>query len=105
MRYILNTPVITAYGEYQFRPVSVDGAREWARRGDFVSAVGHASTAELMSAVLGVDIKFNRVAITMAPGDQALVFRLLIRPEEGRLLSSEELSALPHEFGVLTRTS
>lgn len=40
----------------------------------------------------------------MQPGDRALVIRLLTRLEPGKTFeSTEELAALPHEIGLLTR--
>jgi hypothetical protein len=45
----------------------------------------------------------NRAAISMVAGDQAVVFKLKTRLEEGRILSTEELEALPYELGLLTK--
>ena len=56
-----------------------------------------------MSAVLGTEILVNRTSVKMDQGDEALVFRLLVRLEEGRVLSAQELSAMPFELGLLTR--
>lgn len=100
--YILNTPVLTNYGVFRFRQIDVEGANEILQDG-FISAVGHQGTAEVLTALLGVEIHLNRQQIEMLPGDSAIVFRLLKRMPEGVVLSKEELLALPYEIGLLER--
>lgn len=102
MIYILNTPVLTNWGKYSFRKITVAEAKALLSQG-FISAVGHKGTAEILSEVLGVEIPENRVQIVMNQGDVALVFRLLKRLPEGVVLSKEELEALPYELGILER--
>jgi len=102
MVYLFNSPVLNAYGQWSFSgPLSVESVRE-ILAGGFVSAVGHAGTAELLSELLAVACAFNRHDVTMRPGDSAIVFRLLMRLEEGRILSADELRLLPYELSLLT---
>jgi len=73
--YVLNTPVITAYGDWQFScPLSVAQAQAVLADG-LVSATGHQGTAELLSTLLDIEIPTNRISIEMQPGDKALVFQ------------------------------
>ncbi len=103
MRYLLNTPILTTYGDYRFEgPLSLDAARAFAVQ-ETRSAIGHVATARFLSQRLGVDIVCQRDAIRMQPGDQALVLRLLERLPEGAMLDAQALAAVPHEFGLLTR--
>ncbi|WP_297216933.1 DUF1874 domain-containing protein, partial [Thermoplasma sp.] len=69
------------------------------------SAIGHEGTAKVLSDLTGFSIPVNRVAIRMQPGDKALVFRLLDRLPEGKVLTEEELRQLKFELGVLEMTS
>lgn len=51
--------------------ISVDQAREMARGAS--SAVGHAETAAVFTAVLGVPVPTNRATVRLSSGDVALV--------------------------------
>jgi len=79
------------------RIVSVQEAKQLLANG-FVSAVGHQSTADIMSAVLGIPVPYNRVQVFLEPGDEAVCFILKARPPEGRVLSKEELQQLGFYF-------
>ena len=59
-----------------------------------VSAVGHPATAEVLSTICGFPIQANRIMISLAPGDTLLVFQLLERLPEGKVLSKEEVQQL-----------
>jgi len=85
------------------RKLTLDGAREWIKQGDFVSAVGHESTAQLLSELLGVEIKQNRIFVDMRPEDEALAVQFLQRIAEGRVLSREELVKLYEDGKIVFR--
>jgi len=62
------------------------------------SCVGHQSTAEILSTLLGRDIPLNRVAVKLHKGDTAIVFQVMVRVEEGKVLSKDEIEKLPTKF-------
>lgn len=104
-KYILNSPVLSAYGDFRYREIDLKAARVFVLDGEIESAVGHASTAEALGRLLGLPIEHRRIEIVMAPGDVALVFRLGRRLPEGHLLKVDELLALGPTFGLLERLS
>ncbi len=53
-------------------PVTASETAE-ALRGGFVSAIGHADTARVVSGLLDIDVKCNRVNIRLAPTDTLYV--------------------------------
>ncbi|MFM8442589.1 MAG: STIV orfB116 family protein [Methylococcus sp.] len=102
-RYVLNSPVLTDYGLWRFEgPLASAAARDWAR-GGFESAIGHATTAALLSELLGRPVPVERRRVQLAPGDEALVFRLLERLPEGAVLEPGALATQRWELGLLRR--
>ena len=59
--------------------------------GTFVSAVGHESTADILSKLLGIHVLINRQAIRLKENDIVYVYQLLQRLPEGIILSREEI--------------
>lgn len=103
--YVLNAPIITAWGEYKFSPISVEDARELLA-GGFESAVGHVATAEALTKLLGIEVPANRLQIAMETGDKALVFKLKKRLPEGVVINSvEELEEIGYDLGLLERVA
>lgn len=105
---LLNTGIITNYGTYRFEPVSLAEARDlvagFAREGRPIqSAIGHKSTADLLSALLAYEVVADRRQFTQTIDDLALVFKLARRPPEGTILTRAELEACGYEFALLTR--
>jgi len=79
------------------RIVSTSEAKQLLANG-FTSAVGHQSTAEIMSQVLGIPVPYCRAQVYLEPGDQAICFILKARPPEGRVLSTKELESIGYYF-------
>lgn len=101
--WLMNSAVLTAYGEFNYSPITCDQARRMVRASAFGSAIGHSATAKVLSEQLGIEVPLNRIQITMEPGDRAIIFRLRDRLPEHIVLDHARLASLPAEFGLLTR--
>ena len=102
MLYLMSTTVIPsgAYGRWEVRPITAEGAVEMVN-GCFTSAVGHDSTAQIMSELLGTEVPMNRLSVEPTAGDSFLCFKLLRRPPEGAILNRSQLKELGYEWCVM----
>jgi hypothetical protein len=81
MRYVLNSAVVTAFGTWEYRPITLEEATVWLREGGWRSTVRYPDTADVIRKLTGVSVPLRNEVVRMKPGDEALVFR--IRFEEG----------------------
>lgn len=101
--YLLNTPILTNYGEWRFTgPISIEQAKKLLVNG-FESAIGHEASAQFLSKLLGVNVEMKRITVAMQAGDSALVLRIKSRLPEGKLLTKQEIDETPCELGWLER--
>ena len=110
MLTLLNTSILTNYGSYQYEPLEdAESARAVVRNCEdgIQSAIGHQSTADILSTLLEISVQVNRIEFRQPVGyeGRALIFKLKGRPPEGVILTAEELQAIGYEFGLLTRTA
>jgi len=103
---VLNTSILTADGIYRLRTVSLDEALVLVDLATGLdSAVGHAATAAILTELLGTEVPVHRQLFVQKPGQLALVFKMKGRPEEGQILSRDEIEAMGYELKVLERIS
>jgi len=92
MLYILNSATLPLAGGKKYvikaREISIQEASELLKNEKFVSAVGHEATAKALSNIFGVEIPFNRIQITLQPGDKLLSIILKKRLPEGAVLKT-----------------
>ena len=75
--------------------IDTETVKELLKNSDFISAIGHEATAKVISQKLGINVEANRVQIKMNRGDVLIVFQLLQRLPEGKVLSEEEIQQIP----------
>lgn len=78
--------------------LTVEDVGKLLSENEFVSAIGHQSTSLILSELLQMQIPMNRVQIKLNRNDRLVVYQLLQRVEEGKILSREEILQLPSKF-------
>lgn len=102
---MLSSAVLTSPGDYNYRTVSVAHARNWLGEFHFESGVGYPETADAMRTLLGVRPEVQRKRFRMRVGDEALIFRLNVRPSDAHERFTSEWVLRHCEIGILTRTN
>ena len=64
----------------------------------FISAVGHEATAQFITQLTGIPVSTNRINVALRDGDELLVFQLLGRLPEGKILTIEEMKNIPYKI-------
>ena len=101
---LLNTSILTAYGSFKYTQISLDDVIRLTSDG-FESAIGHDSTAKILTSLIGQEVKTNRLQYKQEIRDIAIIFKLNGRPEEGKILTVDEIETIGYEFGILIRNS
>jgi hypothetical protein len=102
MIYLLNAPILTAYGEWHFKgPLTPEDVRAHIENQALTSAIGHEASATLLSRLLDRPVAIQRISVQLQPGDSAVVLRLCQRLPEGAILDAEQLANTPYELGWL----
>lgn len=102
---VLNTSILTTEGTFTLKDITLEEARNLVTENEILSAVGHQSTADILTTLLETEIPMNRIQFAQETGQKALVFKLNGRPEEGKILTAEEIEAIGYKFQLLTKIS
>lgn len=102
---LLNTSICTNAGTYRLVDLTLEEAQELIveNKDNLLSAIGHASTAQIMTELLDTEIEVNRIQFSQQENQKALVFKMLGRPEEGKILTKEEIEEMGYKFQLLER--
>lgn len=98
---ILNTTILTADGNFTLKTISFEEAKELLRDKEILSAVGHESTAQILTELLETSVPVNRIQFEQQSGQKALCFKLNGSSQEGFILSAEEIEKIGYEFKLL----
>ena len=94
MLYLFNSQIIPVNWQLadsytvKIKKIDVDQAKQLVNQNQFISAIGHESTAKLLSMLLHIDIPINRIQIQMNSGDIGLHFTLKKRLDEGQVIKN-----------------
>lgn len=72
-------------------------------KGNYISAIGHASTASLISQLLNEEIRPNRINVRQKLYQKALCFKLYERIPESVTLTEEALRNLNYDLFLMER--
>ena len=100
---ILNTSILTTTGRYELQDITLEEAQLLVQDNEILSAVGHQSTADILTTLLDTEIPMNRIQFAQETGQKALVFKLNGRPEEGKILTQQEIEEIGYKFQMLTK--
>jgi hypothetical protein len=102
MVYVLNTLITPINFDMDqevrivLKRISVEEAKKIMAESVFESAIGHESTAIVLSKLLGIEIPAVRKSIYMKKGDRGIHFFLKERLPEGVVLTREQLETLDY---------
>ena len=102
----LNTSILTVHGKFEYRPTTVADCQKLltdsiGNGNEILSAIGHESTANIMSDLLVYRVEMNRIVYKQEKDDTCIVFKMRGRPPEGKILSFEEIEKIGYDFGIL----
>lgn len=100
---LLNTSILTTYGEYSYQPLSLENAKLMVTTQGFDSFIGHEATAHVLSELLGVDVPVNRGLYLQQGAMKAIVFKLNGRLDSVRELTRDEIEEMGYTLGILYR--
>jgi len=83
------------------KEVSENYVKKLLSENEFISVIGHESTAKFLSKRLGIEIKANRVEIKLEPGDLLIVAQLCKRLPEGEILSEKQLEQIHIKYFIV----
>ena len=86
---------------YNYKPITIEYAQRLIKENGFISAIGHNSTAEVLTTLLETNIPMNRIQFKQSPGQKCIVFSLNKRIEEGRILSFDEIREIGYSLNLL----
>ncbi len=80
------------------KEITVEDVKKLLNENQFLSVIGHEATANILTEILQTSIKANRVPLKIGRNDKLIIFQILKRLEEGKILSPEEIKDLPTKF-------
>ncbi|MBM7614481.1 YddF family protein [Alkaliphilus hydrothermalis] len=100
---LFNGTIATTNGIYSIQDINVESAKKLMAEKGVISAIGHKATAEILTDILEQPIPMNRIEFHQQVGQIAIVLKLNIRPEEGVILSKEEVDKIGYCLKIMVR--
>ncbi len=74
----------------ELRQITAEEAKVLMQDKEIVNAVGHQATVDIMNLLLGTNLVMNRIQVKIERNEEAIIFGLLRRLEEGKVLRTVE---------------
>lgn len=107
MNYAFNTTIAVPSNlpaEFAMSAISAEEATSILQEG-FTSAIGHEGSAEVFTAVTGVNVPVNRIQASMEIGDRAVCLKLRGRIPEGAILDKAACESIGYDFVLMERVA
>lgn len=97
---LLNCSILTGdNGIFTFDEIASSTVKRELDGADIIiSAIGHESTAKIMSELLGCEVPVNRIKYEQFPGETAIVFQLKGKSPEGKILTRKEIEKIGYTW-------
>lgn len=100
---LYNGVVVTTLGLYRITEISKSEVVQLVGKNGFISAIGHAAVAEIFSEILSTSVPVSRISFVQEVGQMAIALKLNLRPEEGKILSRQEVEVVGYTFRLIER--
>jgi hypothetical protein len=99
----MNTTIATVDGVFHVKTVSVEEVKDLLsdRTVERLSAIGHESTAQVMSTLLSEEIAPNRIQYAQKIDDIAICLKIKGRIPEGTILDAAGIEAIGFELKLM----
>jgi hypothetical protein len=103
MLYLFNTNIVPDECVARITKISQQTAKSIVsgHKNEFISAIGHEVTANIMSTLLNVDVTVNRIHALPNPLDKAISLKINGRIMEGSILSMEEIEKVGYTLYLI----
>jgi len=94
-----NCSIITTEGTFEKKSITLEEVKKLIfQTAHFESAIGHESTAKILSDLTSITVPVNRIKYEQKKDELMIVFQLRERPPEGKILSIEEIEKIGYDF-------
>jgi hypothetical protein len=95
---------MTGEGIFLKRKIALEVVKKMIQSADEIeSAIGHESTAQILTELTGINIPVNRVKYEQSCNEIAIIFQLRSRPNEGKILTREEIEETGYDFFLVKK--
>ena len=79
---VLNTSILTTEGTFTLKDITLEEARNLVKENEILSAVGHQSTADILTTLLETEVPMNRIQFAQEKGQKAYFLKAFGFQEE-----------------------